>query len=270
MGSARASQGRGTTASAGYVVRPIPAERLVVLDWLARAARQYPVHGLVEFDVSLASSRIREADPPISWTGFVIATMGRAVARHPEVNARRAGRRLVCFDRVDIGATVEREVDGAPVLSAFAIECADTRSCADITAELRRAKQRRLPGPARGPIARRVAQLPGPVRRIVLDVAATRPGVAASMGPAVGVTSLGMFARGGGWAVPIPPLTVIATVGRVVDRAVVRDGQVVIRPMLPMTVSFDHGVVDGAPASRFIETLRELTETAATLPAAAP
>ncbi|MGB8022430.1 MAG: 2-oxo acid dehydrogenase subunit E2 [Candidatus Nanopelagicales bacterium] len=50
------------------------------------------------------------------------------------------------------------------------------------------------------------------------------------------------------------------------ERAVVRDGQIVIRPMLPLTVSFDHGVIDGAPAARFIETLRELTGTAAALP----
>jgi pyruvate/2-oxoglutarate dehydrogenase complex dihydrolipoamide acyltransferase (E2) component len=66
--------------------------------------------------------------------------------------------------------------------------------------------------------------------------------------------------------VPIPPLTVIATVGGVVERAVVRDGQIVVRPMLPMTLSFDHGVIDGGPASRFVETLRELIETAAALP----
>lgn len=66
---------------------------------------------------------------------------------------------------------------------------------------------------------------------------------------------------------PIPLLTVIATVGGVAHRALVRDGQVVVRPMLPMTLSFDHGVVDGGPASRFVETLCELTESAAALPA---
>jgi pyruvate/2-oxoglutarate dehydrogenase complex dihydrolipoamide acyltransferase (E2) component len=33
--------------------------------------------------------------------------------------------------------------------------------------------------------------------------------------------------------------------------------------MLPLTLSFDHAVVDGAPAARFVETLRALIETAA-------
>ena len=46
---------------------------------------------------------------------------------------------------------------------------------------------------------------------------------------------------------------------------VVRDGQIVVRPMLPLTLSFDHAVIDGAPAARFTETLRELVESAAVL-----
>ena len=47
-----------------------------------------------------------------------------------------------------------------------------------------------------------------------------------------------------------------------VDRPAVREGVIVARAMLPLTVTFDHAVVDGAPAARFIDTLRELTETA--------
>lgn len=47
------------------------------------------------------------------------------------------------------------------------------------------------------------------------------------------------------------------------DRPVVRDGRIVARPMLPLTLTFDHAVIDGAPAPRFVETLRDLTETAA-------
>lgn len=62
------------------------------------------------------------------------------------------------------------------------------------------------------------------------------------------------------------PLTLIATVGIGVERPTVHDDeQIVARPMLPLTLSFDHAVIDGAPAARFTETLRNLTETAAAL-----
>ena len=235
----------------------------MVLDALTGAARRFPVHELAEFDAGQASARLAESQPPASWTGFVIATVARAVARHPEVNARRAGNRLLFFDRVDVGATVERHTSAGVVLDAVTIRDADHKSGAAISGELRRAKHAPDQAPARRGVAAQVARLPGPVRRSAMRLAGTRPRVAARFGPAVGVTSLGVFSRGGGWAIPIAPLTLVATVGGIVDRPVVRDGRIVARPMLPLTLSFDHAVIDGAPAARFVETLRDLTETAA-------
>jgi pyruvate/2-oxoglutarate dehydrogenase complex dihydrolipoamide acyltransferase (E2) component len=245
------------------VVRPLPRSRQVILDVLTGAARRLPVHGLVEFDVGSASSRIVDSQPAVSWTGFVIATLARTVALHPEVNARRAGNRVLFFEQVDISATVERHTDGGVVPVVVTIRDANEKSCTAISTELRRAKHAHHHGPALRGVAAQVARLPGPIRRGAMRLAGRSPRVAATYGPAVGVTSVGMFSRGGGWAIPIAPLTLVATVGGVVDRPVVRGGQILARPMLPLTLSFDHGVIDGAPAARFVTTLRALTETAA-------
>lgn len=230
-----------------YRVQRIQRGRQVILDVLAGAARRYPVHALVEFDVTVAEQRRRDRGGAVSWTGFVVATVARAVAAHPELNARRAGGRLLVFDRVTV-------------------RNADRRSAQMITEELRRAKTRPAPEPPRGPLSG-LALLPSPVRRRLLTLAGRNPAVAARFGPPVGVTSLGMFAAGGGWAIPIAPLTVTVTVGAVTPRAVVFDGHVVARSMLPLTVTFDHSVVDGGPAARFTATFWSLTESAAALDA---
>ncbi|EWT00442.1 hypothetical protein N865_15695 [Intrasporangium oryzae NRRL B-24470] len=79
-----------------------------------------------------------------------------------------------------------------------------------------------------------------------------------------------MFGHGWGWAIPVAPLTLIVTVGSVVQRPTVHGGQIVARPMLPLTLSFEHALIDGAPAPRFTETLRNLTETAAALDPGTP
>jgi pyruvate/2-oxoglutarate dehydrogenase complex dihydrolipoamide acyltransferase (E2) component len=255
----------------GYTLRRIPRARRPVIDRLAGASRRYQVHALVELDVSEAKERMARTEPHVSWTGFLLATIGRAVAAHPEVNARRAGGRILTFDRVDLGATVERHWQGRTVLDIVAIHAADRRTAAEVSAILHAAKNG--PGEPHEPrgAMRAVLRLPGPLRRTLVRIAGTRPRVAASFGPAVGVTSIGMFSSAWGWAVPLAPLTLIATVGGVSDRAVVREGRVVVRAMLPLTLSFDHAVIDGAPAARFTETLRELIETAAVLAdAAAP
>ena len=104
-----------------YTVRPIPRERRPVLDRLWSASRKAQVHALVELDVTEARDLILRAEPRVSWTGFVIGTFARAVARHPEVNARRAGNKVLSFRHVDVGATVE-EGQVVCVLEAMKME----------------------------------------------------------------------------------------------------------------------------------------------------
>lgn len=69
----------------------------------------------------------------------------------------------------------------------------------------------------------------------------------------------------GGWAIPVAPLTVVATAGRVAQRPVIRGGAVAPGWALPQTLSFDHTAVDGARAARFADAPRRLIETAAVL-----
>ena len=234
-----------------------------MLDRLAGASRRFQVHTLIELDVTAPKGRLSQSEPHVSWTGFVLATLARTVALHPEVNARRAGNRILTFDRVDIGATVERLWEGRTVLDIVAFRDADRTSCAEISRMLHAAKYG--PGQSHRPggVTAQLVKLPGPIRRTAIRVAATRPRIAATFGPAVGVTSLGMYSSAWGWAIPLAPLTVIVTVGAVVDRPAVHGGRIAVRPMLPLTLSFDHAVVDGAPAARFTETFRGLIETAA-------
>lgn len=79
------------------------------------------------------------------------------------------------------------------------------------------------------------------------------------------VTNLGM--TGIDWFTPIlnPPQVGIVGLSRVVDRAVVRDGQIVVAPMTTLTLVFDHRAVDGYPAALFLRDLRARLESGAGL-----
>ena len=74
------------------------------------------------------------------------------------------------------------------------------------------------------------------------------------------VTNLG--ATGIDWFTPIlnPPQVGILGIGRTLDTPVVRDGQIVIAPMMSMTLVFDHRAVDGHPAALFLADLRKRLE----------
>jgi pyruvate/2-oxoglutarate dehydrogenase complex dihydrolipoamide acyltransferase (E2) component len=76
------------------------------------------------------------------------------------------------------------------------------------------------------------------------------------------VTAVGMFGEGGGWAITMPNFTLNIAVGGISRKPGVYQGEIAIRKYLDLTVSIDHDVVDGAPAARFVQTLRELLESA--------
>ena len=74
------------------------------------------------------------------------------------------------------------------------------------------------------------------------------------------ISNLGMFQVEQFTAVLNPPQAAIVAVGATEERPVAVDGEVVVRPMLTLTATFDHRAVDGAPAANFLQTAKELLE----------
>jgi pyruvate/2-oxoglutarate dehydrogenase complex dihydrolipoamide acyltransferase (E2) component len=82
----------------------------------------------------------------------------------------------------------------------------------------------------------------------------------------VQVTALGMFADGGGFAIAPPTLaSLVVVVGGLSTRPCAVGDRVELRDILDLTVTVDHNVVDGAPATRFGADLRRLMQSAAVL-----
>jgi pyruvate dehydrogenase E2 component (dihydrolipoamide acetyltransferase) len=79
------------------------------------------------------------------------------------------------------------------------------------------------------------------------------------------VSNLGMYGVDSFDAVINAPQAAILAVGRILDRIVPFDGQPAVRPMLQLSVAFDHRVVDGARGAEFLDTLASLVEEPAGL-----
>ena len=74
------------------------------------------------------------------------------------------------------------------------------------------------------------------------------------------ISNLGMFGIEQFIAVLNPPQAAILAVGATVDTPVARDGEVVIRPMMAMTLTVDHRAVDGAEGADFLRTVKQFVE----------
>ncbi len=162
----------------------------------------------------------------------VLQACALSLAEFPELNARLEGDEIVYLDRYDIGVAVQTEQG----LVVPVVRGCDTASVEQLDAEVKRLAD-----------AARAGKLAPEELR----------------GSTFTVTSAGRLA--GIFQTPLVhyPEVAILSVGRIGPRPVVRDGEIVVRKVGAVGVTFDHRVVDGARAAEFgLAVIRRL-ETAA-------
>ena len=157
---------------------------------------------------------------------LVIKAVVPVLAAYPEFNSRIDGDDLMVFGHYDIGVAVDTP-DG---LLVAVVKAADQRTLLEVAADVRRlaegAKERKL-NPS--------------------DLS----------GQTFTISNIG--ALGGGFGTPLVPpgTTAILSVGKAVEQPVAVDGKVVIAPLLPLSLSYDHRVVDGGLGRRFMAMVLE-------------
>ncbi|MGO8947274.1 MAG: 2-oxo acid dehydrogenase subunit E2 [Ktedonobacterales bacterium] len=248
-----------------YSVLPYSRGRRAAQD-LELIQRKHVIHGLAEVDVTypralLQAYRTRTGEE-LSFTAWVVTCVARAVKEHPTVQAYRQGRRLLVFHDVDVTVFVDRERHGQSEVVYHIVRAAETKSVLAIHAEVRAAQRASNRRDSEFTLVRLYDALPRFARRLLIRLAAHLPTLWTQIGGTIGVTAVGMFATGrGGWGIPQTWNTLDVTVGGIATRPGVVAGKIAIREYLSITVSFDHDVVDGAPAARFGGRLAELLES---------
>lgn len=251
-----------------YEVLPFPSEREIVIDAGRLASRRHIVHALIEVDVTRARELLRGSTArrgvSLSFTAFVVASLAKAIESNPIVQAYRDWRgRLIVFHDVDVVTMIEPGAGAVAV--PHIIRAANRKTVRESSDEIRsiqtdpeESAQRKVL--TLGPKAPRFA------RRFFYWALRKNPRwFKRAAGTAV-VTSVGMFGRGGGWGIGFLPMhTLGVTVGGIAEKPGVHDDAIRIREYLSLTISFDHDIVDGAPAARLAKTLRELIESASVL-----
>ncbi len=74
------------------------------------------------------------------------------------------------------------------------------------------------------------------------------------------LNNVGSFGGSTGTPIINYPEVAILAVGRLQDKAIVQQGTVIVRPMMPLTLTFDHRLIDGAMAGAFLARFKELVE----------
>jgi pyruvate dehydrogenase E2 component (dihydrolipoamide acetyltransferase) len=162
----------------------------------------------------------------IPLEALIIKAVLPALAQFPEFNASIDGDDLVVYSHYDIGVAV----DTADGLLVAVVKAADTRTLLETAADVRRLAEA------------------SKSRKLSPDEVS---------GQTFTISNIG--AIGGGYGTPIipPGTTSILSIGRAADRAVADGGKVAVAPMMPLSLSYDHRVIDGGQGRRFMAVVLE-------------
>jgi pyruvate/2-oxoglutarate dehydrogenase complex dihydrolipoamide acyltransferase (E2) component len=249
--------------------RLVPYSKVRRLEAIAYRSVQHKsmMHGLLEVDVTRARAFLREykakTGVSLSFTAFLISCLGKAVEEHKAVQAYRKGsKHLIVFDDVDVYTPIERDLAGEKQLIPYVIRAANRKTFREIHQEIRTAQVKDMTHAWEGFKAMRWPWLLLlPAFRVMVWIALRSPQVWKKTRGTVAITAVGMFGKGVGWGIPLPSHSLWITVGGIGEKPGVVDGQISIREYLSLTISFDHDTIDGAPAARFTQRLKELIES---------
>ena len=260
------------TKTIPYHVVELPAGRRAWLNALDLSGPTHWIYGLLEVDVTVVQKYINEhkarTGEALSFTGFLVYCLARAVDENREVQAYLKGRnQIVMFDDVNVGLMIEHKDGEKKALMGHCIQGAQRKTYQEIHQEIRSVQSAPVPADRGMPTWFRSAMLlPWPLSRLVkvwMAIATRRnPAIRVSASGTVFVTAVGMFGKGhSGWGIAATPHSLGLVVGSMAWKPVVVEGRIEPREVLNLTVLFDHEVVDGAPATRFVRRLIELIES---------
>lgn len=212
---------------------PLTGIQKVAVERVSSSYREAP-HCTITMEVNMSNAVNRSKVSSVSYTALLAKLVATALTEHPLMNSTFSGNQIKVLEEVNVGVAVATEKG----LVVPVVHNADEMSLHDVSSTLRNLIQRARQG------------------KLVKEEMS---------GGTFTITNLGMFGVDAFTPIINPPEAAILGVGRIVEKPVVVEGKITIEPMAQMSLSFDHRIVDGAPAASFLSRVKGLLEN--TLPA---
>ncbi len=210
--------------------------RRVIASRLAESIGPIPTFYLtveIEMDTTLAlrkqvNSTVSE-DQKISVNDIIVKAAAMALVKHPFANSSYQDKTIRFYNQADIGVAVAID-DG---LITPVIRGANLKGFLEIAAE---------------------------IKALAVKARAKKLQPEEYTGATFSISNLGMFGIKEFTAIINPPEAGILAIGGADPTPVVRDGEIVIRSMMHVTMSCDHRVIDGATGAKFLQTFKQMLE----------
>jgi len=229
-------------------------------------------YGMTEIDCTRTMAFIREQKEkglPLTVTHFTAAAIGRALELDvPEINAYVKRGRVLPRPSADVFVAVKMKKMSE--MSGFRLKNAGQKSLTEIADEFARRVENVREDKEKGAQSNKyiLARIPWPFRRpvfLLLKWIVVTLGIdlkflrfsAHSFGSAL-LTNVGTWGLEFGFPALMPAsnLGIVIAIGKVAPKAVVRDGEIVIRDMMPIVAVLDHRVIDGSQGGKLANAVK--------------
>jgi len=209
-------------------VIPLTGIKKTAAERVSLSARTAP-QSTITMEVDMSNTvKLRER-VHVSYTDMLVKAVAKALAEHPIMNSTLENEKIKIFADINVGVAVATERG----LIVPVIHNADRKTLEEIASVSRELIEKTKQG------------------RLTKEELT---------GGTFTITNLGMYEVDVFTPIVNPPETAILGVGRVVERPVVVDKQMVVRPVMQLSLTFDHRVVDGAPAAKFLQKVKQVME----------
>mgnify|MGYP000853108447 FL=1 len=255
-----------------------PAVRVFTADTGRISAEKHYVRSLFEVDVTDALQKLKQTRAPgrkASFLSWFIKVTADTVARHPPINGIRKGHNTIWVPRsVDVSTVAEKVIDGSPVPLPLVLRQASKKSSVQLYDEIQAAVAQPVEHEGNyvlGSGASRLllklgAAIPQWLRLCIMRTfILNNPQRMNDMMGSVMVTSLGTIGQISGWIIPTSMHSLSIGIGTINKKEVLINGKIEKRSILRLTIAFDHDVIDGMPALKFVADLVSAMESGAGL-----
>ena len=218
-------------------IKPLSNLRLIIASRLGTSWNERPQVTLTtEADASLfveariqMNKELEKKGVKLSYNTLLLKLSAMALAEHPYMNVSLISEGLLQHHQVNVGLAVDTEQGlMVPVLHNAAV-----MSHEELHYDLQGLIERTLQGKSKSE-----------------DL----------IGGTFTITNLGTFEIDAFTPIINPPECAILGIGRIIEKPVVREGKVLVRQMMALSLSFDHRLVDGVPAARFLQRIKHYIE----------
>lgn len=226
-------------------------------------------YALLEFDITNVRKYLRErriSGKSGSLFAFLLKAIGRCLTIFPDFNSMIDLKRISTFEEVDISIPVEIFKNDEIFNKQLVIRDIDKKSIADIDNEINQSKKADKNEKAYVPspfFQKLITMMPNFIIKPLFNLLIRNHTMVKELSGTAFVTSVSMFSNIPGYIIPYigKPKSCSFALGSVYKKPVVINEQITMREIINITAIFNHDIIDGAPAARFINQLRKFVET---------